>query len=233
MRIDRMSDLRFQRTELLIKEEGIKKLQESKVLVFGLGGVGSYVVEALVRGGVGSIGICDMDTVNITNINRQLIALTSTIGKTKVEVTKQRILDINPSLEVEEFPFLLDEETINKIDFTKYDYIVDAIDMVPSKILLIRKAFELGIKIISSMGTANKMNPLDFCVTDLSKTHTCPLAKKMRYELKKYDIKHVKVLYSLEQPIEHESNILGSVSFVPSTAGLIIASEVIKDLIKE
>ena len=228
-----MSDLRFQRTELLIKEEGIKKLQESKVLVFGLGGVGSYVVEALVRGGVGSIGICDMDTVNITNINRQLIALTSTIGMTKVEVTKQRILDINPSLEVEEYPFLLNEETINKIDFTKYDYIVDAIDMVPSKILLIRKAFEFGIKIISSMGTANKMNPLDLCVTDLSKTHTCPLAKKMRYELKKYDIKHVKVLYSLEQPIEHESNILGSVSFVPSTAGLIIASEVIKDLIKE
>ena len=228
-----MSDLRFQRTELLIKKEGIDKLQNSKVLVFGLGGVGSYVVEALARGGVGTIGICDMDTVNITNINRQLIALTSTIGKTKVEVTKERLLDINPNLNIDEYPFLLNEETISNIDFTKYDYIVDAIDMVPSKILLIRKAYELNIKVISSMGTANKINPMDLCITDLSKTHTCPLAKKMRYELKKYDIKHCKVLYSVELPITNESNILGSVSFVPSSAGLLIASEVIKDFIKE
>lgn len=228
-----MTDLRFQRTELLIKKEGIEKLNNSRVLVFGLGGVGSYVVEALARGGVGSLGICDMDIVNITNINRQLIALTSTLNKSKVTVTKERLLDINPNLEVIEYPFLLNEETMVNIDFSNYDYIVDAIDMVSSKILLIRKAKELGINIISSMGTANKLNPNELVVTDLSKTHTCPLAKKMRYELKKYDIKHCKVLYSTEQPVEHDSNVLGSVSFVPSVAGLLIASEVIKELIKE
>lgn len=228
-----MTDLRFQRTELLIKKQGIEKLNNSRVLVFGLGGVGSYVVEALARGGVGSLGICDMDIVNITNINRQLIALTSTLNKSKVTVTKERLLDINPNLEVIEYPFLLNEETMMNIDFSNYDYIVDAIDMVSSKILLIRKAKELGINIISSMGTANKLNPNELVVTDLSKTHTCPLAKKMRYELKKYDIKHCKVLYSTEQPVEHDSNVLGSVSFVPSVAGLLIASEVIKELIKE
>lgn len=228
-----MTDLRFQRTELLIKKEGIDKLNNSKVLVFGLGGVGSYVVEALARGGVGTLGICDMDVVNITNINRQLIALTSTLDKHKVNVTKERLLDINPSLNVIEYPFLLNDETIENIDFSQYDYIVDAIDMVSSKITLIRKAKELNINIISSMGTANKLNPSDLLVTDLSKTHTCPLAKKMRYELKKYDIKHCKVLYSTELPIEHNSSVLGSVSFVPSVAGLLIASEVIKDIIKE
>ena len=228
-----MTDLRFQRTELLIKKEGIEKLNNSKVLVFGLGGVGSYVVEALARVGVGTLGICDMDVVNITNINRQLIALTSTLDKPKVNVTKERLLDINPALNVIEYPFLLNDETIENIDFSQYDYIVDAIDMVSSKILLIRKAKELNINIISSMGTANKLNPSDLLVTDLSKTHTCPLAKKMRYELKKYDIKHCKVLYSTELPIEHDSSVLGSVSFVPSVAGLLIASEVIKDIIKE
>ena len=228
-----MTDLRFQRTELLIKKEGIEKLNNSKVLVFGLGGVGSYVVVALARGGVGTLGICDMDVVNITNINRQLIALTSTLDKPKVNVTKERLLDINPALNVIEYPFLLNEETIENIDFSQYNYIVDAIDMVSSKILLIRKAKELNINIISSMGTANKLNPSDLLVTDLSKTHTCPLAKKMRYELKKYDIKHCKVLYSTELPIEHDSSVLGSVSFVPSVAGLLIASEVIKDIIKE
>lgn len=228
-----MNDSRFQRTELLIKKEGLEKLRNSKVLVFGLGGVGSYVVEALARGGVGTIGICDMDIVNITNINRQIIALTSTIGKTKVEVSKERMLDINPELQIIEYPFLLDKDTINQIDFTKYDYIVDAIDMVPSKILLIRKAKELDIKIISSMGTANKLNPLDLCITDLAKTHTCPLAKKLRYELKKYDIKHCKVVYSTELPISNDSGVLGSISFVPSVAGLLIASEVIKEIIKE
>lgn len=228
-----MTDLRFQRTELLIKKEGIEKLNNSKVLVFGLGGVGSYVVEALARGGVGTLGICDMDVVNITNINRQLIALTSTLDKPKVNVTKERLLDINPSLNVIEYPFLLNEETIENIDFSQYDYIVDAIDMVSSKILLIRKAKELNINIISSMGTANKLNPSDLLVTDLAKTHTCPLAKKMRYELKKYDIKHCKVLYSTELPIEHDSSVLGSVSFVPSVAGLLIASEVIKEIINE
>lgn len=228
-----MTDLRFQRTELLIKKEGIEKLNNSRVLVFGLGGVGSYVVEALARGGVGTLGICDMDVVNITNINRQLIALTSTLDKPKVNVTKERLLDINPSLNVIEYPFLLNDETIENIDFSQYDYIVDAIDMVSSKILLIRKAKELNINIISSMGTANKLNPSDLLVTDLSKTHTCPLAKKMRYELKKYDIKYCKVLYSTELPIEHDSSVLGSVSFVPSVAGLLIASEVIKDIIKK
>ncbi len=228
-----MQESRFQRTELLIKKEGLEKLANSRVLVFGLGGVGSYVVEALARGGVGTIGICDMDVVNITNINRQIIALTSTIGKTKVEVCKERMLDINPLLKVIEFPFLLDEKSINKINFEDFDYIVDAIDMVQSKILLIRKAYELNKKIISSMGTANKLNPQDLCVTDLAKTHTCPLAKKMRFELKKYDIKHCKVVYSTELPISNDSNVLGSVSFVPSTAGLLIASEVIKEIIKE
>lgn len=228
-----MTDIRFQRTELLIKKEGIEKLKNSKVLVFGLGGVGSYVVEALARGGVGTLGICDMDIVNITNINRQLIALTSTLDKTKVSVTKERLLDINPSLNVIEYPFLLNEETIGNIDFSKYDYVVDAIDMVSSKILIIRKSKEVNVSIISSMGTANKLNPSDLLITDLAKTHTCPLAKKMRYELKKYDIKHCKVLYSTELPIEHDSKVLGSVSFVPSVAGLLIASEVIKDLINK
>jgi len=228
-----MKDLRFQRTELVIGEGAIEKLQKSKVLVFGLGGVGSYVVEALARVGVGTIGICDMDVVNITNINRQIIALTSTIDKLKVDVTKTRLLDINPNIIIDEYPFLLDETTIERIDFSKYDYIVDAIDMVKSKILLIRKANELNIPIISSMGTANKVNPKDLMISDLSKTHTCPLAKKMRYELKKYEIKHCKVLFSKELPIENSTGILGSISFVPSSAGLLIASEVTKDLISE
>lgn len=226
-----MGSSMFHRTELLIGKESIELLKSKKVIVFGVGGVGGFVIEALARTGVGTIAICDMDTVNETNINRQVIALHSTIGKYKTEVMKERLLDINPFINVETYNFAFNEETQDLIEFEKYDYIVDAIDMVSSKILLIRLAKEKNIPIISSMGTGNKLDPSKFVITDLSKTNTCPLAKKMRYELKKYDIKHCKVLFSTEPPTFNEFGIVASIAFVPSSAGLLIAKEVVMDIL--
>ena len=225
----------FSRTELLIGKEGIKKLQKAKVAIFGIGGVGSYVVEGLVRAGVGNFILVDKDEVSISNLNRQIIASTKTIGKSKVEVAKERILEINPKANVEihkEF-FMPDSKKI--LDST-ISYIVDAVDTVTAKIELVIRANKLKLPIISSMGTGNKLDATRFEVTDIYKTSVCPLAKVMRKELKIRGIKHLKVVYSKEEPIkinniENKKQVPGSISFVPSVAGLIIAGEVVKDLI--
>lgn len=229
----------FSRTELIIGKEAIKKLNESKVAVFGIGGVGSFVVEGLVRAGVQNFILVDADVVDITNLNRQLIATHNTIGKDKVEVCRERILSINPEANVEVYKeFFKPENTNIKLD-TSISYIVDAIDTVTAKIELIVRANKLNIPIISSMGTGNKLDPTRFEVTDIYKTSVCPLAKVMRKELKNRDIKKLKVVYSKEEPIHVSVNnssvrkqIPASISFVPSVAGLIIAGEVIKDIIK-
>lgn len=222
----------FSRTELLIGKENIEKLQKSKVAIFGIGGVGSYVVEGLARAGVGNFVLIDKDEVDITNLNRQIIATTKTIGKEKVEIAKKRILEINPNAEVEIYKefFMPDSEGI--LD-NSIDYIIDAVDTVTAKIELVVRANRLNIPIISSMGTGNKLDPTMFEISDVFKTSICPLAKVMRKELKARNIKNLKVVYSKEEPIKHEEGrIPGSISFVPSVAGLIIAGEVIKDLIK-
>lgn len=229
----------FLRSSLLIGENNTKLLQQKTVLLCGIGGVGSYTLEALVRMGIGNIILVDNDRVSITNLNRQLIALNSTIGKLKVDVAKERALDINNNLNVITYPIFINDETIDSLFRNHIDYIVDAVDTVNAKVNLIKKASELNIPIISSMGTGNKLDPTKLYITDISKTEYCPLAKTMRYELRKLNIKHLKVLTSKEPPIkieqikdENNHLIIGSTSFVPSVAGLIIASEVIKDLIK-
>lgn len=231
---------KFSRTELLIGKENVEKLNESKVAIFGIGGVGSFVVEGLSRAGVGNFVLIDHDIVSETNINRQIIATTKTIGMSKVEVAKMRILEINPDAKVEiikEF-FMTDSKEI--LD-DSIDYIVDAIDTVTAKIELIQRANKLNIPIISSMGTGNKLDPSKFEIADIYKTSVCPLAKVMRKELKQRGIKKLKVLYSKEEPIkpkqtssqnqETKKQVPGSISFVPSVAGLIIAGEVVKELI--
>lgn len=220
----------FDRTKNLIGENALEKLASSKVAVFGIGGVGGYVVEALVRAGIGEIDLIDNDTINPTNINRQIVALHSTLGQYKVDVMEKRILDINPNIKINSFKTFFDENTINQFDFSKYDYIIDAIDSVKSKLLLIEAAKKINIPIISSMGTGNKLNPTKFEIEDISKTSVCPLARIIRSELKKQGIKKLKVLYSKEEPIKTGSRTPSSISFVPSVAGLIIASEVVKDL---
>ena len=229
----------FSRTEMLIGKEGLEKLKNSKVAIFGVGGVGSYVVEGLTRAGVGNFILVDNDKVAESNLNRQIIATTKTIGKLKVEVAKERILEINPEAKVEIYPefFLPDSPEIFD---NAVDYIVDAIDTVTAKIELIMRANSLNIPIISCMGTGNKLEPTLFEVTDIFKTSVCPLAKVMRKELKARGIKKLKVLYSKEEPIKPNverleattKQIPGSISFVPSVAGLIIAGEVVKDIIK-
>lgn len=233
----------YSRTELLIGEAGVEKLRNSTVAVFGVGGVGSYVVEALARAGVGELILVDHDQVSLTNLNRQLIALHSTIGKEKTLVAKERIRDINPEIKVRTYEIFFMPDTENLFDFSEYDYVVDAIDTVTAKLLLIMKAKEAGVPIISCMGTGNKLNPGCFEITDISKTSVCPLAKVMRQELKKRGIKKVKVLYSKELPVrsvESEETkgsakrpVPGSISFVPAAAGLQIAGEVVRDLITE
>lgn len=223
---------KFIRTENLIGKENIQKLKLSHIAVFGIGGVGGYVTEALVRAGVGKIDIIDNDTVSESNINRQIIATTKTVGEYKVDVMKQRILDINPEAEINTFNILYLPNTANEFDFSKYDYIIDAVDNVTAKIDLVLKAYECNTPIISSMGTGNKLDPTAFEVSDIFKTEVCPLAKVMRTELKKRGIKKLKVVYSKEKPITNQRP-PASISFVPSVAGLIIASEVIKDIIKE
>lgn len=218
------------RTEMLIGKENLDKLANSTVAVFGCGGVGSFVVEGLVRAGIGNIVLIDNDVVDITNINRQLIADTTTINMPKVEVEKERLLKINPNLNIQIYKEFYNSTNSNLLN-NNYTYIVDAIDTVSSKISLIEEAFNRNIKIISSMGTGNKLDPTKFEVTDIYKTSVCPLAKVMRKELKKRNIPHLKVVYSKEEPITTNTRTPASISFVPSVAGLIIAGEVIKDII--
>ena len=231
----------FSRTEILLGQQAMDRLSNSRVAVFGVGGVGGYVVEALARSNVGAIDLIDHDTVSLTNINRQIIALQSTVGQYKVDVMKSRIEDINPQCKVTIHRSFYLPENRDEFDFTQYDYIVDAVDTVTAKIDLIVKAKETDTPIISSMGAGNKLNPAMFEVSDLSKTSVCPLAKVMRRELKKRGISHLKVVYSKETPaiakVESEEQtskrtVPGSTAFVPSVVGLIIASEVIKDLTK-
>ena len=233
----------FSRTELLIGKDATQKLKNSKVAIFGIGGVGSYVVEGLVRAGVGNFILIDNDKVSVTNINRQIIATTKTVGKSKVQVAKERILEINPNanVEVREEFFMPDSEEF--FDDT-VSYVVDAIDTVTAKIELVLRAKKLNIPIISCMGTGNKLAPTRFEITDIYKTSVCPLAKVMRKELKARNIDKLKVIYSKEEPIKlndedlnvqdntDKSRVPGSISFVPSVAGLIIAGEVVNDIIK-
>jgi len=240
----------FSRTELLIGKSGLEKLQNSKVAVFGIGGVGGYVVEALVRSGLGEIDIIDCDKVSVSNINRQIYATTSTVGMYKVDAAEQRIKDINPECKVNKYKIFYNPDTAADFDFGNYNYVVDAIDTVSGKIELVLQANKTNTPIISSMGAGNKMKPQMFEVSDIYKTSVCPLAKVMRQELKKRNIKKLKVVYSKEPPIKKtaqplpnkenfnaEENIItkkhipGSNSFVPPTVGLIIAGEVIQDLI--
>lgn len=228
----------FNRTRMLLGQEGMNKLQDSRVAVFGIGGVGGYAVEALVRSGIGSIDLIDNDVVCETNLNRQIIALRSTIGRPKVEVMKERIMDVNPECVVNIHQCFFLPSNAHNFDFSCYDYIVDCVDTVSAKLELVMKAHEAGVPIISSMGAGNKLNPQEFEVSDIYKTSVCPLARVMRYELKKRNIPHLKVVYSRENPIKPAESgeadcKAGSNAFVPSVAGLILASEVIKDLINQ
>ena len=222
----------FSRTAQILGNENVEKLFDKHVIVFGVGGVGGYVVEALVRSGVGNISIVDNDVVNESNINRQIIAFHSTIGMQKVEVLKNRILDINPDCQVFVHNQFFLPENSNDFDFSIYDYVVDAVDTVTAKIEIIKKAKESNVPVISSMGTGNKLNPVGFKVSDISKTKVCPLARVMRNELKKRGISKVKCVYSEENPVI-QTKTPASVAFVPPVAGLLIASEVIEDLIKD
>lgn len=233
----------FSRTQLLLGEEAMEKLRNARVAVFGIGGVGGYTVEALARSGVGQLDLIDSDTISVSNINRQILATHSTVGRLKVDVAKDRILDINPNCVVRTYPCFYLPDTADQFDFSAYDYIVDAIDTVTGKLQLVQQAHAAGTPIICSMGTGNKLDPSAFLVSDISKTSVCPLARIIRKELKKRGINHVKVVYSQEDALtpvgaEEEMKLLGkrqipgSVSFVPGAAGLILAGEVIKDLIK-
>ena len=222
---------RFSRTEALLGEQAMEKLKKARVAVFGIGGVGGHVVEALVRSGVGAVDIVDSDKVCLSNLNRQIIATESSIGKYKVDVMKERILDINPEAVVNVHKCFYLPETKDEFDFSQYSYVVDAVDTVTAKIQLVMEAAEAGVPIISSMGAGNKLDPTAFQVADIYKTSVCPLAQVMRRELKKRGIKKLKVVYSKEQPVV-KNTVPASVAFVPSVVGLIIAGEVIKDLVK-
>ncbi len=228
----------FERTELLLGSENLSFLKTKKIAVFGVGGVGGYVCESLVRAGIGSLTIVDKDVVSETNINRQIIALYSTVGKPKVQVMKSRLLDINPNALVNAYEMFFLPETSQKIDFSVFDYVVDAVDNVTAKIEIIKKSKEFNVPVITSMGTGNKKNPFAFKIADVSKTKVCPLARVMRHELAKRGITKVKCLYSEENPVkslakdeETGKAVPGSISFVPSVAGILIASEVVKDLL--
>lgn len=224
-------DEQLSRTRLLIGEDGIDKLHKSRVAIFGIGGVGGYVCEALVRSGVSSFDLIDKDVVSVSNINRQIIALHSTVGRPKVEVMKERMLDINSSVDVNTYECFFLPENADDFPFEEYDYVIDAVDTVTAKIELIMRCKKLGIPVISSMGAGNKLDASAFEVSDIYKTSVCPLAKVMRRELKKRGVKELKVVYSKENPVTN-SRPPGSVAFVPSTAGLIIAGEVVRDLIR-
>lgn len=226
------------RTELLIGKEGIEKLQNVKVAIYGVGGVGSFVAEGLARSGIGNMVLIDNDVVSISNLNRQIHANIETIGKKKVEVMKERILKINPNAKINTYMADEIENGEESIIDSTFLYIIDAVDTVSTKLKLIERASKLNVPIISAMGAGNKLDPTRFEVTDIYKTSVCPLAKVMRKELKNRGIKKLKVVYSKEQPIKHEENemyekrVPGSIAFVPSVVGLIIASEVIKDILK-
>lgn len=228
----------FERTGLLLGEEAVTLLQKKRVAVFGIGGVGGFTAEALVRSGIGAIDIIDKDVVDITNINRQIIAVHSTVGRPKVEVMRERLLDVNPDCEIRMHECFFLPETAEQFDFSVYDYVVDAVDTVTAKLELALRAEQAGTPIISAMGAGNKLDPSRFEVADISKTSVCPLARVMRRELKKRGIDHLKVVYSREEPLTPKQrleeggrrSLPGSVAFVPSVAGLMIASEVIRDL---
>ena len=232
----------FSRTERLLGKENMEKLAAARVCIFGIGGVGGYVAEALARSGIGHLELVDNDVVCLSNLNRQIIATHETLGQYKVDVMKERILSINPTAEVTVYKCFYLPETRAQFDFTNYDYVVDAIDTVAGKIALVLQAEESGTPVISSMGAGNKLDPAAFQVADIYQTSVCPLAKVMRRELKKRGVKKLKVVYSKEQPVavqnDEESllssprrSIPGSIAFVPSVAGLIIAGEVVKDLV--
>lgn len=231
----------FERTGFLLGEEAVESLQKKRVAVFGIGGVGGFTVEALVRSGVGAIDIIDKDTVSVSNINRQLIATHKTVGRPKVEVMKGRLLDINPECKIEAHECFYLPETAEQFSFEDYDYIVDAVDTVTAKLELVTQAKKASVPIISSMGAGNKLDASRFEVADISKTSVCPLARVMRRELKKRGITQLKVVYSKEEPLTPKKQIAedgkrqipGSIAFVPSVAGLLMAGEVILDLIKE
>ncbi len=226
----------FSRTELVIGKEGVEKLNNAKVAIFGLGGVGSFVLEGLVRAGIGNFVLIDDDKICLTNLNRQILATRKTVGQAKVEVAKQRILDINPNANVEIHQEFFMPETEGILD-NSIDYIVDCIDTVTAKIELVVRAEKLNIPIISCMGTGNKLDPTRFEVTDIYKTSICPLAKVMRKELRNRGIKKLKVVYSKEEPVKlnetEKKKVPGSISFVPSVAGLIIAGEVVKAILND
>ncbi len=231
----------FSRTEMLFGKKAMQKLASARVAVFGIGGVGGYVVEALARSGVGALDLIDNDTASLTNINRQIIATLETVGKYKVDIAAQRVKEINPDCAITAHKIFYLPETACEIDFINYDYIVDAIDTVAGKLAIIEKAYNCGVRVISCMGTGNKTDPTAFRVADINQTSVCPLARVMRRELKKRGITALKVVYSREEPLKPLENsgeasqrreIPASCAFVPSVAGLIIAGEVIKDLIK-
>lgn len=231
-------DNRFERTALLFGENAINTLASKKIAVFGVGGVGGYVCEALVRSGIGSFDLFDNDKVCLSNLNRQIIALESTVGMYKTEAMKNRMLDINPNVTVNCHNVFYLPENADDFDLSQYDYVIDAIDTVSAKIELAKRCHSLGVNIISAMGAGNKINPCSFVVTNIFKTSVCPLARVMRRELKKANVDKLKVVYSVEEAIKPQVNnnetgkkLVGSCSFVPSVCGLIIASEVIKDLI--
>lgn len=221
----------FSRTELLLGTDAIDKIKKSHIAIFGIGGVGGYAAEALARSGIGEFDLIDSDTVALSNLNRQIIALHSTINRPKVDVMKERILDINPSAKVNAIKCFYLPENKDDFDFSKYDYVVDAVDTVTAKLLIITQAKSAGVPVISCMGAGNKLNPAAFEVADIYKTSVCPLARVMRQECKKRGIKDLKVVYSKEKPVIKTDSAPGSCSFVPSVAGLIIAGEVIKDLL--
>lgn len=225
----------FERSELLLGTEGIEKLKNSKVAIFGVGGVGGYVVEALARSGIGKLDLIDSDIVTLSNLNRQIIALHSTIGQPKVNVAKERCLDINPNIKINTHQIFYLPENAEQFDLSNYDYIVDAIDTISAKISLVENANKCNIPIISAMGAGNKFEAQAFKVADISKTSVCPLAKIMRKELRLRGINHLKVVYSEEIPQKIDNikgeNLVGSLSYVPSVVGLLIAGEVINDLI--
>ena len=231
----------FLRTEMLLGSEAIRKLQNARVAVFGLGGVGGYAVEALARSGVGSLDLIDSDRVSVSNLNRQILATHSTVGMLKVDAARNRVLDINPDCQVKTWPVFYTPDTADTFDFTQYDYIVDAIDTVTGKLALVERAKAADIPIICCMGTGNKLDASAFQVADISKTSMCPLARVMRKELSKRGIRHLKVVYSQEEALtptgwEAEAAALGkrqipgSVAFVPGAAGLLLAGEVVRDL---
>lgn len=241
--VTHMAEEKFSRTAMLLGEDALERLAEKRVAVFGIGGVGGYVVEALVRSGIGAVDIIDKDEVSESNINRQIIATVKTIGQKKVDVMEQRIADVNPACRVKKYDCFYLPQTADQFDFSQYDYVVDAVDTVTAKLEIIARAKAARVPVISSMGAGNKLDPTRFAVADISKTSVCPLARVMRRELKKRGISDVKVVYSTEEAIsvagadllpEQEKDtrraVPGSIAFVPSVAGLILAGEVIKDL---